>query len=472
MDVWIRTAADWSHRLRLRLLSWETPLFSSDDDKGSLVVPGEFDDLTGEWAVVDGRVFLVDSCSPKNGSTTLKILLPEAAFGRTLRYSGDGAEAYGTFIAAALTAEYIAQSDPVYAMPYLSVSSLDTTGFLFPVVSGETYTLRDIIDQAAAAGVFCTWTPSLSGISVSIAARAEVEYTLFAGDGHTQIVSQTYTRSIVAKADVRSIEQDRDTGEITVLDSGTYYWHADGTVDTTPPNPRIKGEWVKVDVTGDTTLLDGAVSAMASNAEAYKLEFYSDKVLQLGDTVVCRFGDILARGTVSYARTGSKDRRTFYRAGQASTTLTEKVGGNGKKRGGSRSGGSGGQIFPVGAIYLSTSSENPGRLFGGTWERIKDAFLLAAGDDYAPGTSGGEAEHKLTEPELPTLSGTSPNLFAGGQSSGTSGILKHTVASNRQYTTNGTSTNSWQYLTISFGGGSAHNNMPPYLAVYVWRRTA
>ena len=471
MDVWIRRSSDWSHRQRLPLLDWEIPFFSAANDAGSLTIPGEYDDLNGEWAVVDGRLYLIDSCSPKSGATKLKILLPKNAFSRTLRYSGDSAEEYGPFIAGALTDEYIDQADPVYAMPYLSVSSSDTTEFIFPVLDGETYTLLAIIDQAADAGVFVDFAPGQAGIAVTIAARSPATWALFAGDGHTQIASQTYTSSIVAKADVRSIEQDRDTGEVTVLDSGTFYWHEDGTVDETPPDPRIRGEWVQVDVTGDTTLLDGAVSAMASNAEAYKLEFWSDRVLRLGDEVVCRFGGILARGTVSYARTSFKDRRTFYRAGRASTTLTEKVGAS-ARRSGSRSGGSGGQIFPVGAIYLSTSSENPGRLFGGVWERIRDTFLLAAGDDYAPGTSGGEAEHKLTAGELPTLSGSTPNIFTGGQSGGTSGIVKHTVASNRQYTTNGTSTNSWQSYEIAFGGDQPHNNMPPYLAVYVWKRTA
>ena len=59
-------------------------------------------------------------------------------------------------------------------------------------------------------------------------------------------------------------------------------------------------------------------------------------------------------------------------------------------------------VYPVGSIYLSINGVNPANLFGfGTWEQIKDRFLLAAGDTYQAGSIGGEAEHTLTELEMP-----------------------------------------------------------------------
>ena len=61
-------------------------------------------------------------------------------------------------------------------------------------------------------------------------------------------------------------------------------------------------------------------------------------------------------------------------------------------------------IYPVGSIYMSVNSTSPATLFGGTWERIKDRFLLAAGDAYAAGGTGGEATHTLTEGEMPAHS--------------------------------------------------------------------
>ena len=49
-------------------------------------------------------------------------------------------------------------------------------------------------------------------------------------------------------------------------------------------------------------------------------------------------------------------------------------------------------IYPVGSLYLSAVDTDPGVLFGGTWERIRDRFLLAAGTAYGAGTTGGEPE--------------------------------------------------------------------------------
>ena len=119
-------------------------------------------------------------------------------------------------------------------------------------------------------------------------------------------------------------------------------------------------------------------------------------------------------------------------------------------------------LHPVGSVYQSTDSTSPAELFGGTWEQIKDRFLLAAGDVYAPGETGGEAQHTLTKAEMPAH--THGYDFTG-QSTVTG------VTAIRLYDADGRR-NEYQGASASAGGGAAHNNMPPYLAVYVWRRTA
>ena len=61
------------------------------------------------------------------------------------------------------------------------------------------------------------------------------------------------------------------------------------------------------------------------------------------------------------------------------------------------------KVYPVGSIYLSMNSANPSDIFGfGTWEQIKDTFLLAAGDTYSAGSIGGESTHTLTIQEIPS----------------------------------------------------------------------
>ena len=123
-------------------------------------------------------------------------------------------------------------------------------------------------------------------------------------------------------------------------------------------------------------------------------------------------------------------------------------------------------IYPIGAIYLSVSATNPAILFGGKWEQIKDRFLLAAGDTYAIGTTGGEATHKLTVDEMPSHShGLKKNVPYGIPYNNTSG-----AGSGSGGTMYG---ESYTPFTVeNTGGGQFHNNMPPYLTVYMWERVA
>ena len=124
-------------------------------------------------------------------------------------------------------------------------------------------------------------------------------------------------------------------------------------------------------------------------------------------------------------------------------------------------------VYPVGSIYMSTSDISPYELFGfGIWEQIKDTFLLCSGDSYAAGSIGGETEHALTIDEMPSHSHTfnrhqlwrTENVPESGESDGY-GVSNKTLT---------------VYLdsTSSIGGSQAHNNMPPYLAIYVWKRTS
>ena len=140
-------------------------------------------------------------------------------------------------------------------------------------------------------------------------------------------------------------------------------------------------------------------------------------------------------------------------------------------------------IYPVGAIYLSTVNTSPATLFGGSWTQIKDTFLLTAGDTYTAGNTGGEATHTLSEAELPSISG-SLTFRRWDWGSGTSSWSNLTTGNDGKFVRTqvdssgvdalayaGRARGSDKY-TFSFGSGSAHNNLPPYLVVYAWRRTA
>ena len=126
-------------------------------------------------------------------------------------------------------------------------------------------------------------------------------------------------------------------------------------------------------------------------------------------------------------------------------------------------------VYPVGSIYLSVSGTDPQTLFGGTWARLEDVFLLAAGAKHAAGSTGGEESHILTEPEI------APHKHAmayGPESSASSTGFPYGIAAGSATNSAGGRGYESNLGTFSAGGGQPHNNMPPYLAVYTWKRTA
>lgn len=148
------------------------------------------------------------------------------------------------------------------------------------------------------------------------------------------------------------------------------------------------------------------------------------------------------------------------------------------------------KVYPIGSIYMSVNATNPATFIGGTWLRITDVFLLASGNTYSPGTTGGEATHTLTVNEIPDhghLVYVWDNAGTMGNAYYYDGTTKTTHTGARLYNS---SASTWissgstanaagsgrgdpsGSTSVSGGGGGAHNNLPPYLAVYVWQRTA
>lgn len=128
-------------------------------------------------------------------------------------------------------------------------------------------------------------------------------------------------------------------------------------------------------------------------------------------------------------------------------------------------------IYPLGSIYMSVNNIDPGTLFEDTtWEQIKDTFLLSAGDTYKGGETGGESEVTLTVEELPShshdVNDFSYNRWGVGVT-GYNDTAGYNIPSIRGITGAG-STNGLKAAPV--GGDKAHNNMPPYLAVYMWKR--
>lgn len=136
------------------------------------------------------------------------------------------------------------------------------------------------------------------------------------------------------------------------------------------------------------------------------------------------------------------------------------------------------RIYPVGSIYISTSSTfNPQNVWGGTWKKTADGrCLIGANDTYPLGSTGGEAYHYLSGNEMPPHGHTAGKVYNYKLSNyGLKADAWNKEGNQVLYidqTSASSSTSSNILHTNAEGGGASHNNMQPYLAVYIWERTA
>lgn len=158
-------------------------------------------------------------------------------------------------------------------------------------------------------------------------------------------------------------------------------------------------------------------------------------------------------------------------------------------------------IYPIGSIYMSVNNVNPSEIFGGTWQQIKDKFLLACGDAYNNGATGGSATHtpsgtveghKLTYEEA-ALAHSHNTLGIGRTAYKLLQYVNGNVQDGNIYSIDtvsegvglvegqdniATRTDSFGYEENEIAAhshgftGNSQDTMPPYLAVNVWVRTA
>lgn len=128
-------------------------------------------------------------------------------------------------------------------------------------------------------------------------------------------------------------------------------------------------------------------------------------------------------------------------------------------------------MHPVGTPYISENPTSPAELYGGTWERIEGQFIMGASDDYPAGSTGGEAEHKLTIREIADHT----HSYRVDGKSGNPMITFPEWSWGMSYSV--ITQNKDKVTTVGAevtheGNGEPHNNIPPYYSMYIWRRVA
>lgn len=124
-------------------------------------------------------------------------------------------------------------------------------------------------------------------------------------------------------------------------------------------------------------------------------------------------------------------------------------------------------IYPVGSIYMSVNSNNPGMVFGGSWVpwgtgRVPVGVDTGDGSFNTVEKTGGEKTHKLTTNEMPSH-GHQTNITLGNRTQSGSGIWAAAP---------GEVDSTWVGYAGRVGRSAAHNNLQPYITCYMWKRTA
>ena len=119
--------------------------------------------------------------------------------------------------------------------------------------------------------------------------------------------------------------------------------------------------------------------------------------------------------------------------------------------------------YPLGTII---ASDDPDAVKdkGGQWDQIEDRFLLGAGSTFAVNSTGGEINHELLESEMPSHRHSMDYIFTYTSAGSTEWGLKYSA-------THGDTVTNVLRETLKTGGSQPHNNMPPYMAKYMWIKT-
>ena len=131
-------------------------------------------------------------------------------------------------------------------------------------------------------------------------------------------------------------------------------------------------------------------------------------------------------------------------------------------------------IYTIGSIYLSVNNVNPSSVFGGTWVRFGNGKTLVGVDtndsDFnSVEKTGGEKTHTTTLNEMPTHKHTVIMSWAPNQSHNHSGGTYAKSFAEGANPSDGTYQSTDERIDNA-GGGQPHNNLQPYITVYMWKR--
>lgn len=297
------------------ILDYNTMIDSVYDNTGSTTVLGNVDyGNEGNFLTFNGNIWVISAVSPTDEQTRLTLLNVISAFDRDLIYTpGQNA---AQRIVGAFTSEYKNLSDQEYAMPYLTITDTHTSASTMqPDVEDGLWSLKSFIRKVRRlTTLHVDFSLGAGALNVSIYDAQTPLHTVVFGDGHHLLQSSTYSKDSVAK--------------ITAIQGSTYsnwYLAEDGTISTTVPANRAKGEWKTIIVGDDDDVAEEVADEFAENSTSHKIEFWSDKRYDLNDNIRLLVNGSVLTSYIAYVGIRSTDDRYYYKSGELATTLVEKI---------------------------------------------------------------------------------------------------------------------------------------------------
>lgn len=336
MEVFVKDFTTYRTIKQVTLIHSALVIDSLDSETSSLTVRGLKIDQedTGNWLIIDSVVYQIAAVAPVDDKTELTLRHPLDAFLRPIALQTQVSnQTIGGFVSDAMQKNWIEENDPMYAIPYLVVSNLDTTAYVAPEVDeGGYFILSDYCRlMRKSCRVSVTFSDTGNQLLCTIARVPVATRNVSFADGRSLLESVTYGTSGYTKLtvlhDIKTGEKNTDGSDIYAREVTTWYLSEDGEVSQLIPSRRSKGKWGILCLKDSPNVEEKVIEEFSKNRSGHKLTFWS--ALNIEVNTNCTFvvhGSVL-RSYISYKRKDSTSKRFYYKAGELATTVTEKIKG-------------------------------------------------------------------------------------------------------------------------------------------------
>lgn len=336
MECFVKSLSTYRTVKKAAVISRALTLDSLEADTSTVTVVGTGigRSNTGDWLIIDGRVYRISNVKPQGDRTLLTLAFPLEAFSRQLEQEEQTEYlSIGGFIMKSLTDHWIHCEDPVHAMPYLSVSNQDTTPYAAPEVdSAGCFKLTDYCRlMRKSYRIIVNFYDSGENLNCVITKAPAISRQISFSDGRSQLQSVDYSSSGTSKLTVLC---DVDTGDKfesgdPIIERRRFLWYLSesGEASQTPPARRASGEWKTIFVKNLDEMEQKVIETFAKNKANHKLEFWSTLDLNVQDDCLFPVYGEQLQSYISYKRKSSEDKRFYYKSGELAVTATEKLRG-------------------------------------------------------------------------------------------------------------------------------------------------